>query len=431
MDEVKLRVLKEIQDKTYLDMLNQLASFGLCNVERPTGFGKTKLFMRYAEEHPQQRLLYIYDTTSSMIDIREKYDPQNVGFMSYRRISFADCDELIQQVMASRYDVIIFDESHLMGGLHIREFCAKIIPLLVNDGVFVLGGTATCVRSDMVNVTTTFFAGHTVFEYTLDDAINDGIIINPYWTIMVMVSKILADLKNMVAKNPYQQKRLTQLDQAYAHVIDAPHIYRDAVKSVHGEVPDHMRFICFFPTIQSIKDNMDQMAQDFQMAFPGHLIRTAAISSDDEHYHDITTLEQDIEDRPTRHIDLIFAVQMLNQAYHSDDLTGIVMNRTTMSNIIFTQQLGRCLSVTSNQQAIVFDNVNNAYIDPSKVLDWVSLQTGEEPAGEEESDSECMKRTGRKFHVNVDPKVLDLLQWYVRIKATKELTQEQIDYARE
>ncbi len=433
MDAVKAAKLKDVQDRTYEDMLSQLRDHGRCNVVRPTGFGKTRLFMRYAEARaqavPDAKLLYIYDTNSAKADIQAKYAPANVEFMSYHNISTSGGPAktggktLIREILDAKYDTVIFDESHLMGGENIYRFSQAAIPLLLSSGVRVLGGTATQLRTDLMDVTQAFFDGHAVFEYTLEDAISDGVIENPYWTVMVMVSRILDNLKTKVVRNSFQMERLNQLERAYATRVGAPQIYRDGVAAVYPTVPDAMRFICFYPTIRSIKDNMESMARDFRKAFPTHEVRTFAISSDDEHYDDITSLEQDAAGVATPHIDLIFAVQMLNQAYHSDDLTGIVMNRSTISNIIFTQQLGRCLSVTSDRRAVVFDNVGNAWLDPRKAIEWTitGLNGGGTGGG----------RDYRLIKANVDPVVLGLLRWCARIRATNKLTQEQVDYARE
>lgn len=60
--------LKEVQDATYDDMCRLLNERKLCNVERCTGMGKTTIFLRYIREHPDETVLYFYDTD----DIKNK-----------------------------------------------------------------------------------------------------------------------------------------------------------------------------------------------------------------------------------------------------------------------------------------------------------------------------------------------------------------------
>ena len=60
---------------------------------------------------------------------------------------------------------------------------------------------------------------------------------------------------------------------------------------------------------------------------------------------------------------------MLTFGYHVADLTGILMFRSTISNIIYTQQVGRCLSVVQDNTTIIFDFVENLHkSSPNSVI---------------------------------------------------------------
>ena len=50
---------------------------------------------------------------------------------------------------------------------------------------------------------------------------------------------------------------------------------------------------------------------------------------------------------------------MINLGYHIDDINGIIMNRPTWSDIIYKQQIGRCINITSKINPIIFDFVGN------------------------------------------------------------------------
>lgn len=67
--------LKEVQDATYDDMCRLLNERKLCNVERCTGMGKTTIFLRYIREHPDETVLYFYDTD----DIKNKIKTETDG----------------------------------------------------------------------------------------------------------------------------------------------------------------------------------------------------------------------------------------------------------------------------------------------------------------------------------------------------------------
>lgn len=418
--------LQEVQSQTWTDMVQTLEEYGYCNIERPTGFGKTKLFMDYICQYPDRQFLYIFDVTSVVEDITNKYAPSNVEFLSYTAISrVAEWSTTKAYITSKPWNAIIFDESHLMGATNTANHLKDVLPLAHMAGVQILGGTATPIRSDTQNVTKEFFGGHGVFEYTLADAIADGIMQEPYWVLTVHLKQLLSQLRKNVANNSFQVNRLNQLDRAYAKLVGVDKVYRQTVEDVFGGVPDKMQFIAFYPTILALEENKHQLFEEFQAAFPQHRIYCTAISSDPEHYSDIVEVEQEIRQaNEPRTVHLILAVDMLNQAYHSNSLTGIIMNRATASNIIFTQQLGRCLSVTSTGRAIVFDNVGNANIDPDSIIESL------EQVVKVQSGVRSGPRDHKELQVHVDPQILEVFDWYRRIKSTSQLTPEMVAYAR-
>ena len=50
---------------------------------------------------------------------------------------------------------------------------------------------------------------------------------------------------------------------------------------------------------------------------------------------------------------------MLNEAFHDENLSGIIMTRPTKSEILYRQQLGRGLNRDGNEIPVIFDLVNN------------------------------------------------------------------------
>lgn len=414
--------LAEIQDKTYIEMLNSLMLYGECNLERPTGFGKTKLFMQFASDYPSERVLYVYDVNSVVTDIQTVYNPSNVEFMSYALLSRLTArDSVVQRIADGQYFAVIFDESHLMGGENVRKTIELFVPILQAVGCKRLGGTATPIRTDGHNVTAEFFGGHTVSKYTLEDAFNDGIMLAPVTVLMLGTLQRAEILKVNNASNPYTVQRINQLENAYADRIGAPKVYRREIdKLYNGNPPAYMRFIIFYPTIKAMVDNAPKIQADFKKAFPEYGVGLTYISSDAEHDKAVNHLDESIVDYT---IDLVASVDMLNQSYHSKYLNGVIMMRYTMSNIVHTQEYGRACSVASTQRTIVFDNVGNACLDPRNELPLL--------LGEGESDGHGGWQWGRKdskqlhFHVTAEELALeDALQ---RIRATAGVTYEMME----
>ena len=86
-------------------------------------------------------------------------------------------------------------------------------------------------------------------------------------------------------------------------------------------------------------------------------------------------------------VDLIFSVNMLNEGYHIDDLTGIFMYRGTQSDIVYIQQLGRVLSSGSANNGIVFDVVDNLH---RKSL-YSTIRTRRQSLKDKKSRIECLE----------------------------------------
>ena len=59
------------------------------------------------------------------------------------------------------------------------------------------------------------------------------------------------------------------------------------------------------------------------------------------------------------HLKLLYAIDMLNEGIHVDDISGVVLFRPTVSPIIYKQQIGRALAAGKTGVPVIFDIVNN------------------------------------------------------------------------
>lgn len=60
----------------------------------------------------------------------------------------------------------------------------------------------------------------------------------------------------------------------------------------------------------------------------------------------------------SKHMKLLFCIDMLNEGIHVDDVDGVILLRPTVSPIIYLQQIGRALSAGSEKTPLIFDLVN-------------------------------------------------------------------------
>lgn len=378
----------EEQAKTLEATKEMLALTHKAVIIRPTGFGKTWLMTELIKDY--RNVLYLYpsavvrdtvvnryydsmfdENTNDYIDENGNViDPETVDtcielnkidkceLMTYSKlIRLTNSD-----FNAMKYDLVLCDECHRIGGPKTKVAMEKLFKKLGKTADFV-GATATPTRMDNFDVVSHFYADNMVYTYTLLNAINDGLVQKPNYCYATY--DIETDLKDAALTagesladpivEEVIQSKLIELSKIY----NMPSIIREICDKYAADT-SYMKFIVFFANKKHMASKIDDVVDWFRQAYPDHSVSTLKISSCNyEESMNISKLESLIPRE--KHIDLIACIDMLNMGYHVNDQTGIFMYRGTRSNTIFTQQLGRALSVGANNSAIVFDIVDNLH----------------------------------------------------------------------
>ena len=231
------------------------------------------------------------------------------------------------------------------------------------------------------------------------DAIRDGVIkkpnyyfcaLNPKQEIKSRLQKEFKSKYNYDISDEFADKYLSgkNIMKEY-NIYEVDNIIKNACTQCVSDT-SYMKFICFFTRIDDIKQNFKQIAHWFESAFPNHKLRKTEIHSGNESTN-INVLEKIKKEKNT--IDLIFTCDMLNEGYHVDDITGIVMLRKTQSNRIYNQQIGRCLSSNKNDEPkLIIDVVDNLHVksiynENSILIDYAVY---DEPEGNIKTDVETI-----------------------------------------
>ena len=273
----------------------------------------------------------------------------------------------LSQVIST--DLIITDECHKLGAGETQR--AMDMLLTAFPEAKLLGATATPDRMDFVDEISRYFHDRRVFEYTLHDAFQDGLLQKPYYLYCEYgdVSRNEAFVKDSVRQELAMmdnEKDRIQLETSLSQsLIELASLHRmDSVIQdtcdKYAPSTDYMRFIVFFSSFERLHDKMSDVTGWFQKAYPQHHVTEMIVTSETEEYRSNVNGLCEFEETSKR-IDLIFSCDMLNMGYHVDGLTGILMYRGTQSGIVYGQQLGRVLSSGSNTPGIVFDIVDNLH----------------------------------------------------------------------
>lgn len=352
--------IAEVRESTYNDVLEKLNKYGKCFVIRPTGFGKTYMMAGLMQQY--KNVLFLYPTNIVADVVKRVYgdlDYSNITFMSYLAFVKADIKSL------SKFDLVVCDEAHRLGGEKTNMQMKALMELLKGTCHFI-GLTATPNRMDGYDMISDLFDGINVFHYSIHNSIEDGNTKKPY--VCYMSYGYMKDIEQAIKAGEKRIKVKLDADVRASlikrNTEHAMNVYgRDKnireMCDKYLEDTSYMKFICFFPTKKQLTKLSAEVIKDFKTAYPTHTIETLTITSDSEYVNNVDKLSDLTHKKDT--IQLIFCIDMLNMGYHVDDLTGIVMYRSTDSSIIYGQQIGRCMSTidVDPRNKIIFDFVDN------------------------------------------------------------------------
>lgn len=338
--------LQQRRQETYDSLIHNLNAYGICNVERCCSFGKTEIFIKYVKECGHN-VLYLFDSIPNKDRLESRMGRNNVTMLSYSKMFRDDADDFVEICERDNIKSVIFDESHTLGARTIRKKWKTIREWCYTQGIKIMGGTATEIRSDSVNVTTEFFNGHAVFKYDIGDMVADGIL-DPPWYVEGDFGTYTDS--SSIAKLTLEEKRvILEANNLEDHL----NLALDLVKSDR----DYIKMIVFYSTIKEAEEKKAEWFLTLRSMFPEHELNIVCITSYAEHRKEVENLAE--YSRRHKAIDVLLSVDMLNQGFHFPDLTGIVMCRKTQSPIVYTQQVGRCMSADNEHDMFVVDLVNN------------------------------------------------------------------------
>lgn len=277
----------------------------------------------------------------------------------------------------SQYQVAILDEVHHAGyneelGKGAKTW-GKAIQFLFDTGIKVLGLTATPDRSDGIRLGDTFFDNCVCEGLTVEEAIDQGLI-HPFSYITALYDKdgLTAELKELGyksgSKDPEFRRLAGQLDVALNNI---PTVHDILVR----RMPKNKRKGIIF--IAEIDDAAEAQAT-FRAAFPEATFRVlhSKLSKED--------CRKNREWFEKTDEGFLIAINMISEGAHYPGVNTLIMFRHTKSYVLFTQQIGRAITLTKdhngpiiNPETIVFDFVNN--ISTVKYNDRVKDISGSKP----------------------------------------------------
>lgn len=324
-------------------------------IPRATGSGKTYLVGALAEKYNDDRKLVLEPSRPLLNDIEEKFDEfgiDNTDFLTYQKlVRMSDED-----ITAMDYKLIFLDEFHHGTA---PKWGEKIEILMVaHPDSIICGTSATTVRSDGVDVVDALFDGNAIDELSLSTAIAKKVLPCPtYVTAIYRLDDELDRLKKKVEKstNTKEEKKeflekMQAMKNHFEKSYGVPTILNKYIKVKNG------KYLVFCKDRDHLDTMRDVVIDWFRVAGIKNIHSYAV-------YSDYPDKEKDYKDFCEDNSDsakILFSINMLNEGLHIENISGVVMLRTTMSDILYRQQLGRVLEAGNlDKYLVVFDFVNN------------------------------------------------------------------------
>lgn len=332
---------------------------------RATGSGKTYLMGALAEQYNNDKKLVLEPTRPLLDSIKEKFDEfgiVNTDFITYQKlIRMSDED-----IAAMDYKLIFLDECHHGTAPVWGQKTNYLMETHLDSIIF--GTSATTVRNDGVNVVESLFEGNTISELPLSTAIARKVLPCPHYITAIYrlddefekLKKKVESSTNTKSEKKEFYKKMQEMKLHFEKSYGVPLILNKYIKVKNG------RYLVFCKNKKHLDTMRDVVINWFHTAGIKNVHSYAVYSDYPDKEKDYKEFCEDNSDS----CKILFSINMLNEGLHIQDISGVLMLRTTQSNLIYLQQLGRLVDADNiGKYLLVFDFVNNF----SSVNDGIGL----------------------------------------------------------
>lgn len=353
-------VLKPHNNEAFEEVKEQLEQSNKTAVIQPMGTGKSFIALKLIEEYKDKKAIYIAPSNAILHTIKNHIFDSGMtmqDFPNLKRITYQKLASLSdEEIEKLDFDIIILDEFHHCGA---PKWCTGVERLLdYNKNAKVLGLSATPIRyfDKLRDMAYEMFENNIASEMSLEKAITEGILPK---------GKYVCTLYGIDKKLEQFEERINEIEN-YENRVKAKKEFdylREKIDENTRSLPDILakyivkkngKGIIFCKNIEDMQEKMKQAQTIFGKINTN--IKVYGVSSTIKNNEKI--LQQFEQNHDENVLKLMFAVDMLNEGYHIEDLDFVAMMRETYSPTLYMQQLGRGLTVGSKEPLII-DLVDN------------------------------------------------------------------------
>ena len=345
-------------------------------IVQATGTGKSYVALNLLLKYKDKKALYIVPSNAIIEHLKEIISKNNLSIeKDFPNLEFRTYQSLInlskEELSKLNVDLLVTDELHHLGapvwGKRINDI-VETHPdmLLFGMTAYTVRDRATAYERDMTNpATDELFSGKVVSYYDLCDAMIDGVLPKPIYKAAYInlesfaeeLAKYLDDPK--LSKKDYLEcKKL--IEDAKRQITKASGIK----EMVRKNIKPNGKYIYFCPPLsEENKNDIDTIMTEVREWFSDYDVEFYKTTSKNQEQgkqnRDAFYNDLDLDGNSTKHkLRIMFAINQYNEGVHAPGVDGVILGRSTSSDIVFFEQIGRALSVKENTKE-KYENYQN------------------------------------------------------------------------
>ncbi len=370
MNEFSVVGLYDHNADSYRKVREAFETSDVVGIVHATGTGKSYNALQLAYDNKDKKIVWLVPTNAIIEHIIKsindnpnldiKRDFPNLEFKTYPGLISMDTEELKDMDI----DLLILDEFHHTGAPVWGRVVNSVIDTHPDMKVF--GMTAYTVRDrgtsyerDMsLDEGDELFSDNIVSRYDLCDAMIDGVLPKPiYRSSYIKLIDMASELEQRVLRLAASGRDCSEYIKILSDVKKKLHEAPSIGEIVKKNIKKNGKYIYFCPPaseegsndIETIKRQamswFKEIAPEEDIVFyTSYSDMEDSGKSNREAFYDDLDLDGNKVDGKLR---VMFAINQYNEGVHAPNIDGVIMGRGTCSDIVFFEQLGRALSVSS------------------------------------------------------------------------------------
>ena len=346
-------------------------------VIQATGTGKSfvalQLMYDFLKNNSERHVKFFAPQNGILEQLREHIKTLNVDSSVFNNVEFLTYQSLLnmtrKEIKDMDIDLMVTDEFHRLGAPEWQKRLELIEKTHPNLKVFGMSATPVRARGTIneEDVSETFFEGNVANKYELYQALADGVLPIPDYHVAITVLLDECDdleerIKNGKASLEEKKEYMEMLSDIRKRISEGESV-EDVLKKYVRPDGKYIYFCSKGSDVKELQDKISFIYKDVDFEF--YYVHSMEQSSKENNLNSSNFYNNKTMDGASAEgkLRIMFALDMYNEGIHVPDIDGVIMGRSTSSDILFYQQLGRALAVKGDSgkglHPLVIDLVNN------------------------------------------------------------------------